>query len=723
MVTQLDDLVRRFLRGLPERSGEAANQWLEYEEGRSTDLRGLKRILHTLKGEAQMLGLERMSELLRQVEEVAVLAQRTSVAPRDIGNVLLEAFDAVALLAADPDEGEGTIDIAGVLQSLGELITQLRELAAEDTGAGEARAKGDGESGSPRQRSISVAGSGFPSESPEKSAERPIDNALRIGDVQPCVHELSRLYEEQSRLQQRMREIQSLLRAVVAEMDPSLPPAVLGEQVIKTLGATAELERRIAAVRAEWSANAFATGLSLDQLSEVTRKAAVVSVSVLRATLERTARATARALSKDVTLRVEGDAHIDARGAEQLETCLLHAIRNAVDHGIEAPEARLAAGKPAHGTIVVRIEQQPSAVHVVVEDDGAGVDLESVRARYGMSASVSDRQALRVLLQSGVSTRTETTDISGRGVGLDVLAREAQASGGAIELESTFGKGFRLTLMLPTVMRADLVVPFNYRGHRLAIPSRNVESFHRLTEVVDTAAGAHVHVVQHDQEDLLPLYTLAPAFGEAATSVTGSRALVIRHQGTRFVLAVDEYGNPRPLPFQPTEELAFRSALVRAAAATPEGVYLLLNVDALSLALRGVTAWQAAETRRETKVVVVEDAPVARELLSGILRSFGLSVSEAAHGVEGLARIRQIVPDMVLTDIEMPYLSGLEMIAQLRAEPRFAALPIVVLSTDTSEETRRRAQALNVAGILSKQKFVEHELRRVVDRCIAGRGS
>jgi two-component system chemotaxis sensor kinase CheA len=109
--------------------------------------------------------------------------------------------------------------------------------------------------------------------------------------------------------------------------------------------------------------------------------------------------------------------------------------------------------------------------------------------------------------------------------------------------------------------------------------------------------------------------------------------------------------------------------------------------------------------------------------LCGILRSFRLAVTEAAHGREGLARIREVEPDLVLTDVEMPFVGGLEMVSQLRSEPRFATLPVIVLSTDSSEATRRRAQALGVVAFLSKQKFVESELRELVDRCLQQRTS
>jgi two-component system chemotaxis sensor kinase CheA len=326
------------------------------------------------------------------------------------------------------------------------------------------------------------------------------------------------------------------------------------------------------------------------------------------------------------------------------------------------------------------------------------------------------------LFRSGVSTREEITDISGRGVGLDVVAREVASVGGEVHAETTHGLGFRLVLTMPTVLRADVVVPLAYRGHRLALPCRNVEGFVRLEQLEETTAGAHARVRRDGAVESLPVYTLAPIFKINDAPSVGRRGVLVNHDGTRFVLVVDEHGNPRPMPFQPIGELAVRSRVVRAVAPSPEGVRLLLDVHALIAALKGiVVAASKPGERHVASVVVVEDAPVARELLCGILRSFGLSVHEAAHGREGLSRIRAVGPDLVLSDVEMPFMSGPDMIAELRNEPRFSELPVIVLTTDTSEATRKRVSSLGVLGFLSKQRFVESELRELVDLCLQHR--
>jgi two-component system chemotaxis sensor kinase CheA len=425
-----------------------------------------------------------------------------------------------------------------------------------------------------------------------------------------------------------------------------------------------------------------------------------------------------------VEFRVEGDAYIDAAVAKRLEPALLHAVRNAVDHGIEEASIRAERGKPARGKIHVRIEQQISTVRVVVQDDGGGVDVPKLRARLGLDPSVPEAKVLARLFESGFSTREVATTISGRGVGLDVVAREVGAIGGSYAVETIHGHGFRLALTMPTVLRADVVVPIAHKGVHLALPGRNVETFVRLTPLEQTTDGVRYRLAVHDHVELIPVYTLGAILGEDVPPVEGARAVVVRHEGVRFALMIDAYESPRTLPFQPASDLAARSRVVQGIAPTPDGgVRMLLDVPSLVEVLRGVKveSLRTDKKRAVHEVLVVEDAPVARELLCGILRSFGLRVYEAAHGREGLEAIRARRPDLVLTDVEMPFIGGLDMIDQVRRQREFADLPIIVLTTDTSEPTRKRAQALGVVGFLAKQRFVESELRELVDRCLQGR--
>jgi two-component system chemotaxis sensor kinase CheA len=186
---------------------------------------------------------------------------------------------------------------------------------------------------------------------------------------------------------------------------------------------------------------------------------------------------------------------------------------------------------------------------------------------------------------------------------------------------------------------------------------------------------------------------------------------------------VDGVQNPRPVTFQRTNELAFRSPMVRGVAVLADGGTMqLLDVESLhDVAARRGDVRATAEQASEAHALVVEDAPVARELLVGLLRSFGLRVTEAVDGRDGLQKALADRPDLVLSDLEMPYLDGLALIARLRQEPSTARVPVIVLTTRADPETEARAMALGVSAFLSKQRFVEDRLREVVESCLSKR--
>jgi two-component system chemotaxis sensor kinase CheA len=225
------------------------------------------------------------------------------------------------------------------------------------------------------------------------------------------------------------------------------------------------------------------------------------------------------------------------------------------------------------------------------------------------------------------------------------------------------------------------------------------------------------------QRELVPLFSLRQLLHGAGEPQVKDTAVLLQHRAGLFAVTVEGYLNPRPVTFQRTEELAFDSAVVRGVAPRADGgVLLLLDVDVLmNTAHTGSVVSESMQPQGRVEgshVLVVEDAPVAREILAGILRSFGLRVSEALDGQRGLQMALNDPPDLILTDVEMPFMDGLQMVSRLRRDERFASLPVIVLTTRIDQETRDRARELGVQGFLSKQKFVEDDLQKVIQECL-----
>jgi two-component system, chemotaxis family, sensor kinase CheA len=705
-----DDLIASFCRGRPARVAQATELWLGFEQGQNQNLPVLRRLLHTIKGEAHMLELQQCSELAEAAESL-VDALREIGAPTQLaGDALLGAFEGIGMVTSmRPDEEPP--DLSSVYEQIHAATDQLK--------------------GAPPTAETRPSRRPHPSKeiAPEAVPSGVATATVEADEVRPLVHEMRRLYGEQAVFHERLRETQRMLRALLAEIDPRRSTENLAERITKTLGYGAEIERRLSSIRTEWSGNDFSMGLALDELDSAVRRASVVSTDRLLSQVVRVGRSTARTLNKDVELRVRGDAILDAAVEQRLEPALLHLVRNAMDHGIESASVRSARGKADRGLIEVTISQTESSVTAEIADDGGGINFDRLRtvlaSRVPNVQALANEDLLPFLFEQGVTTAEQVSTISGRGVGLDVVAREVATAGGQIRIESNLGIGTRVVLNLPTTLRGELAVPVLSGKQRYAIPSRAVYSVVRIEHIEQTAEGLWLRVPRDGSASLVRLYSLAALLRGGEAPKIREAAVILYHASGLYAVSVEGYDNPRPITVQPATELAFRSPLIRGVAPTPDGgVLLLLDVDALHAAARGVTAsglTHVGDARKEFRALVVEDAPVARELLCGILRSLGLRVEEATDGRQGLMLARANPPDVVLTDIEMPYMDGIEMIAQFRASSQLAEIPIVVLTTAANEHNRARLEGLGVMAVLSKRKFVESELQELIDRCLQAR--
>ncbi|WP_437677793.1 hybrid sensor histidine kinase/response regulator [Sorangium sp. So ce131] len=708
------DLVAAFHRAMPDRVAEATDLWLGYEQGQAEGLPVLRRLLHTLKGEAHMLELAACGELAELAEDVIDAARRGGPPTQLTGDSVLGALEALGLLSAGAGE-EAAPELDGVKATLRAAREELRAR----------RGEGGAEEASPP--AAPPARGALETVAPPRP-EQPAPAVLDAAAVGALVHELGRLHGEREALQRRLREAQRMLRALLVEIDPGGAPERLAERITKTLGYGAEIERALGAVRADWSSNDFAVGRALGELDEVVRRATVVRTERLLNQVSLAARSAARMLGKDVEVRVEGTGLLDAQVERRLEPALLHLVRNAVDHGVEPPEVRARRGKPARATVSVTVVQTDAAVRVEVKDDGGGVDFARLREVLAPSvpdaASLDDAELIPYLFAHGLTTSRSVGAISGRGVGLDVVAREVGALGGQVRVDSQPGLGTTLLLVVPKNLHGEEVVPISSGRFRCAVPTHAVHSVVELEEVLSGPDGQRVRLAGDPRIELVPLFSLGAVLGDAGRPAPGDAALVLHHAAGLFAVSVDAYENPRLVSLVRSEEMPFTSPLVRGVAPTADGeAMLLLDVERLFAAARQApweAASAAAEEQREPLALVVEDAPVARELLSGILRALGLRVEEASDGREGLARARAAPPDVVLTDLEMPYMSGLEMVAELRRSPALARVPVVVLTTAASDQNVDVLRALGVRAVLSKQRFVEEELRQIIAQSLKG---
>lgn len=441
-------------------------------------------------------------------------------------------------------------------------------------------------------------------------------------------------------------------------------------------------------------------------------------------------------LGKQVRLEVRGrDVRADRRTLQTARGLLRHLIRNAIDHGIEGPEERARMGKPPTGRLVLSIETAESALRVELSDDGAGFDLAAVRrelARRGGDpkrvAGLSDNDVLRHFAAEGGSTREHVSDVSGRGLGLSAVAAAARGAGGSIGVTTIRGSGSTITFMLPLDIYAIEVLAVAAGGRRLGIPLSTVERTVCIAAAPEAVQVGPAGRTLAAGETIVPLVNLSAALGHPPGAERFG--VVVRTAEGTLALCVEEVADVASVVPKRVAGLAQPDALVSGLARLGDGSALqVLSPRLLAEAARSASVHAAARSPAEAPrtrqppsqekpldVVLAEDSLATREVLRVLLEQQGFHVRLAADGNEALARIRERLPDVLVTDINMPQRDGLALTRELRASDRTARLPVILLTSQDDHETRAAGAAAGADAYLLKSRFDAAILNETLSR-------
>ncbi|RLU09719.1 hybrid sensor histidine kinase/response regulator [Pseudomonas prosekii] len=447
-----------------------------------------------------------------------------------------------------------------------------------------------------------------------------------------------------------------------------------------------------------------------------------------------------RDLGKQVRLEIEGEkTQVDRDVLEKLEAPLTHLLRNAVDHGIETPEQRLLAGKPAEGLIRLRASHQAGLLLLELSDDGNGVDLEKVRRSIierqlsppETAAQLSEEELLTFLFLPGFSLRDKVTEVSGRGVGLDAVQHMVRQLRGAVVLEQTAGEGSRFHLEVPLTLSVVRSLVVEVGDEAYAFPLAHIERMCDLEadDIVQLEGrqhfwyeGRHVGLVAASQ--LLQ----RPA---SQTSQQTLKVVVIRERDAIYGVAVERFVGERTLVVLPLDERLGKIQDISAGALLDDGsVVLIVDVEDM---LRSVDKLlntgrleriarhsnQAAEAARK-RILVVDDSLTVRELQRKLLLNRGYDVAVAVDGMDGWNALRSEDFDLLITDIDMPRMDGIELVSLLRRDNRLQSLPVMVVSYKDREEDRRRGLDAGADYYLAKASFHDDALLDAVVELIGG---
>ncbi|KRC86034.1 Gliding motility regulatory protein [compost metagenome] len=445
-----------------------------------------------------------------------------------------------------------------------------------------------------------------------------------------------------------------------------------------------------------------------------------------------------RSLGKQVRLEVEGeDTQVDRDILEKLDAPLMHLLRNAVDHGIEMPQARIDAGKPPEG--VIRLSARHAAGMLLIElaDDGGGISLDGLRVEVverkltnaETAARLTEPELLEFLFLSGFSTRDEVTEISGRGVGLDVVQTMARQLRGAVRIHQQAGEGTRFVLEMPlslSVVRSLLVevqgeiyaFPLAYVSHALQVRAQDIEQLE-----------GHQHFrFMGRQIGLVSARQILRA-GEPAPAAEALPVVVVGDHERSYGIAVDRYVGERTLVVQPLDPRLGKVQDVMAGSLMDDGTPLLiLDVEDMLVSVQKLVeggslarvegGGGATQARRRKRVLVVDDSLTVRELERKLLLNRGFDVAVAVDGMDGWNMLRNEAFDLVVTDVDMPRMDGIELVSRIKADPRLQGLPVMVVSYKDREEDRRRGLDAGADYYLAKGSFHDDALLDAVEDLI-----
>lgn len=752
----------------------------------------LFRSAHTLKGSAYTVGFQSIGDLVHHVEDfmgavrdgsLRVLSGHT--------DLMLRAIDVVrVLMRRNLDQMDDT------RQRFDAARTELRRLdqgVAYETSPAHQSDQTSGSAAAGQDGSDDYHGTDDRDPNEKLREEREV---IRVSHVrlERLMNLVGELVIGRGRLEQRLRALEQLSQQVLTfksrlvdsvqsfadkhmftypeASSHSTEPAGQGFSTFGDFGSL-ELDkyddfnilaRRIGEVTADISESMSQLDGSIqrshDEMSQLQRLTLLMRDEIAHARMvpigtpftrfRRAVREIARASNKEASLVTSGEqTEVDTGVVERLVDPLVHLVRNAVYHGIEPVGERLAKGKPAAGTVYLHAAHRGNSVIIEVEDDGAGLDLNKIRAKackIGFAQShqvqaMSDAEVLQLIFMPGFSTADKVGDQAGRGVGLDVVKRVVEGMNGHIDVESEPGVGTKFTLNLPLTLLIATALLVRAGNEKYAIPLLSIQEVTMPTLSSVREEGDRKLLLVDEQ--IIELQSLYHVLRREPGSVDVTMPVVIvRTAGAPMGLAVDELlGRQeiviKPLgPLKPLEHSFFGGATI-----DPEG-HVVLVIDPSRLTLKGTKESVArvlfsratplpeqslpqeipANQPEEARLLLIDDSLSIRKFVGKMLESAGYPFDTAVDGEDGLRKASMISYRMILTDLEMPKLNGFEVIQALRSRPETKHTPVVVMTTRARDKHRQMAMSLGANSYISKpveERMLLHEVERWLGKASA----
>ncbi|MFT2188102.1 hybrid sensor histidine kinase/response regulator [Pseudomonas putida] len=728
---------------------------LERNPTQADQLEACMRAAHSLKGAARIVGVDAGVSVAHVMEDCLVAAQegRLRLTAEHI-DALLQGTDLLIRIATPGD--------AGAQATLPVFLAQMASLLDSGTSAAPVVPLAASASPEPPLATLPPAPEVVRAEPPEpepalrrKAGKRAGEGAERV--LRVTADRLNSLLDlsskslvETQRLKPYLATLQRLKRMHGQGMQAldglrmQLEDSGQSSEVLEALAQTQRLLAETQQILQQQAADLDEFGWQASQRAQLLYDTALACrmrpfADVLTGQ-SRMVRDLGRSLGKPVRLVVEGEkTQVDRDVLEKLEAPLTHLLRNAVDHGIELPERRLLAGKPDEGVIRLRASHQAGMLSLELIDDGAGIDLERLRSSIveralspaDTVAQMSEAELLTFLFLPGFSLRDKVTEVSGRGVGLDAVQHLIRELRGSIELTQVAGQGCRFHLQVPLTLSVVRSLVVEVGGEAYAFPLAHIERTLEVTadQIVQIEGRQHFwHEGRHIGLVAASQLLNRPAGQSDEASL---RVVVIREREHLYGVAVERLVGERVLVVMPLDPRLGKVQDISSGALLDDGsVVLIVDVEDLLRSVEKLLSTGSLERIERgssgargvvrKRILVVDDSLTVRELQRKLLGNRGYEVAVAVDGMDGWNALRGEDFDLLITDIDMPRMDGIELVTLVRRDQRLQSLPVMVVSYKDREEDRRRGLDAGADYYLAKASFHDDALLDAVVELIGG---
>lgn len=718
-------------------------------------LQELFRAAHSLKGASRTVNLSSVEQVAHAIENVfdAVKNQSLELTP-DVADVLYDGLDSIDLLLKDEVE---QLNLEGVLENLRIVIPENKEgkpTTDQRIQTGEFN---------PNTRKTIIAPSIIETTPPinedtsndlqlpeyHSSEETIRVNIAKLDtlmietsnllvarmNVDQRVHDVKAIREHHHRWQKQWRNIHThyirLIRASSHQSGSTNGWKPLLDFLQQTQQYMQNVGRELTTLEHALNEDSFTLGFTADALQTNVRDVRLLPFDTILGTFQRAIRDLSRELGKAVMFRTVGTRiELDKQILENIKDPLLHIFRNALDHGIELPETRQSFGKPDQGLLLLSLMQRGNKVHILISDDGKGIDIGVVLQKAldlrliskTDAAVLTESEIYELLMQPGMSTTTTVSEISGRGVGLDVARQKVEALQGQIRIESQVGQGTSFEIILPISLSTLHCVMVQVGQETYAIPTSSVM---RVVEFeigdIFTVEGQAMLTIDDRPVPLAYLEDVLERGHRKETDGNKILVLLLESADRRFAFVVDDIIAEQEAIVRSLNPEMARVRNVSGATLLANGkVVIILSVSDLIKSAQGKPVRRRQietpdlEPEQPARVLVVDDSITTRTLQKNILEAAGYDVMVANHGMEALDKLSSHDVDLVITDVEMPWMNGFELTIRIRKHPKLKNLPVVLVTSLDSQENKRKGFQAGADAYIVKGVFDQNELLNTI---------